>query len=298
MINTIDKWLKSSRVLLTGLYLLSGATMKQKSKGAPPLAVGILMMVILFSFLTIFIGCSGDKEETIPYYDGWKTYSYKHFIFHYPEGCYWGERMADFSNAYERYLVENCEFLAIEIPVDTIHFYIHNSVEDGKKITGRDLPFHTEHQIHWGRRSPFGLELARYLIDKMGIRRTDFDFLYDGLAALRDYSNQNYHHNTIARLKLGKLIPLDTLIDNQSYARADTIWRVDESASLVAFITYNYGINRFKMLWQSAASFERSVQELFEMDIKSFEQSWLEFAELNYEGLPGERTVEDTSKTK
>ncbi len=277
------------------MYLIN---IKSRRMGVLPLAAGIFIALILFGLLCAFAGCSREKEETIPYYNGWLTYSYKHFVFHYPEDCYWGKRMEEFSNAYERYLVDDCEFLAIEIPVDTIHFYVHDSPEEGKKLTGRELPFHTEHQIHWGRRSPFGLELARFLIDKMGIRRTDFDFLYDGLAALRDYSNENYHHNTIARLKLGKLIPLDTLINNESYARADPTWRTDESASIVAFITYNYGINRFKMLWQSAASFEFSVKELFDMDMKSFEDAWLKFAENYFEGFPGDKTVEDSLKTE
>jgi len=271
---------------------------KSRKTGAPPLAVGIFITIILFGLFFIFAGCSEEEAEKLPDYPGWLTYSYKHFVFHYPEDCFWGERMEDFSNAYERYLTENCEFLAIEIPADTIHFYIHNTPDEGKKATGRDVPYHTKNQIHWGRRTPFGLELARFLIDKMGIRKTDFDFLYDGLAALRDYSGQNYHHNTAALLELKKTIPLDTLINNESYVRAHEFRRVDEAASLVAYITYNYGINRFKMLWQSTASFEQSVKELFEMDLKSFEDDWLKFAMLHFEGFETREIYRDSSKIK
>ncbi|UCD95399.1 MAG: hypothetical protein JSU69_04950, partial [Candidatus Zixiibacteriota bacterium] len=220
----------------------------------------------------------------------------------------------------ERYLQENCEFLGIEIPeetiikfdtvligdsmivqpvdtiyvFDTIHFYIHNNSRDGKRLTGRDLPFHTQRQIHWDRVPPFGLALARFLIDKMQIRRTDYDFLYDGLATLRDYSGENYHHKTMARVELKRFIPLDSLIDNESYARQHERHRVEEAASLVAYITYNFGINRFKMLWQSAASFERSVKELFNMDLAAFEDNWLAFAQLHYEGIREKTVITDT----
>jgi hypothetical protein len=260
--------------------------------------VGSFIAIMVLGLFLLLSGCSKEKVETIPHYDGWKTYSYKHFVFHFPEDCFWGTRMAEFSNAYERYLEDDCEFLAINVPSDTINFYIYDSPEQGKELTGHDIPYHTDNQIHWGRKTAFGLELARYLIDKMGIRRTDFNFLYDGLAALRDYSNANYHHNTIVRYKLGKLIPLDSLANNDSYARADTLWRVDESASFVAYLTYNYGINRFKMLWQSAASFDKSVDELFDTNVETLQKDWLDFAEQFYEGLPGEQPVEDSSKTK
>lgn len=257
----------------------------------------MLFLLLLVVFFLLF-GCSKKAAESVPHYDGWLTYSCEHFVFHYPADCFWGKRMETFSDAYERYLAEDCDFLGIEIPGDTIHFYIHNNPEEGKKLTGHDLPFHTENQVHWGRRSAFGLELARFLIDKMEIRRTDYDFLYDGLAALRDYSGNDYHHNTAALLELKKYIPLDSLIANESYARADEHHRVWEAASLTAFISYNFGINRFKMLWQSTATFEETIRELFQTDVKTFENTWLEFAKISYEGIEKRVLYQDTTKGK
>lgn len=254
----------------------------------------ILALILLFSGFN----CAKQEEETVPDYAGWKTYSYKHFVFHFSEDNYWGRNMDRFSNAYERYLTENCDYLAIEVPEDTIHFYIHDGPEAGKRLTGRELPFHTENEIHWDRMTPFGLELARFLIDKMGIRMTDFDFLYDGLAVLRDYSGNDYHHNTASLLELERLIPLDSLIDNESYARMNKKHREWEAASLVAFITYNFGINRFKMLWQSTATFEKSVQELFNMDLKTFEDKWLAFAMIRYQGVEKRTIKQDSTESE
>jgi hypothetical protein len=244
-----------------------------------------ILIFLLAGLFALPFGCSKKKVETIPEYPGWQTYSYKHFVFHYPADCYWGKKIDELSNSYERFLAEDCEYLEIFVPEDTIHFYIHNNAVEGKKLTGRDLPFSTDNQIHWDRVSPFGLELARYLVRKMPVRMTDHKVLYDGLVTLLDYSGYDYHHNAYSLIEMKQFIPLDSLINNESYARADSTYRAWEAASLVGFITYNFGFNRFMMLWQSTASFPESIKQFFNADMKKFEDGWVKFAMVYYEGI-------------
>jgi hypothetical protein len=255
-----------------------------------------LILATAMALIAVFSGCAKKKTAEIPKYQGWLSYSYKHFVFHYPADSFWGKKMNEFSDAYERFLTEDCDFLAMEIPRDTINFYIHNSPEEGQKLTGHIMPFHTANEVHWDRRTPFGLELARYLIDKMDIRMTDFRVLRDGLPVLLDYSGNDYHHNTYALVESKQFIPLDSLINNESYGRADSVNREWEAASLVAFITYNFGINRLKMLWQSTATFEKSIKELFGVDLKKFEQGWLIFAKKSFQGISVEEHKVDSGK--
>ncbi len=257
----------------------------------------IIAISIFIIAAVIFSGCAKKKAAPPPEYPGWEQYSYKHFIFHYPAGSYWGRKIDEFSDAYERFLTEDCDFLAIEIPKDTINFYIHNDPEDGKKLTGRTLPYFEGNQIHWDRRTPFGFELACYLIDKMNIRMTDFRVLYDGLATLLDYSGNDYHHLTYSMVETKQFIPLDSLVNNESYSRADSLQRNWEAASLVAFITYNFGINRLKMLWQSTATFDKSIKELFGVDMNKFQEGWLRFAKKSFEGIDIKEIRFDSSKT-
>ncbi len=258
----------------------------------------LLLSIAALLIFAIIFSCSQKKIEAPPQYPDWVTYSYKHFVFHYPKDSYWGKKMDSFSSAYERFLTEDCNFLGMEIPADTIHFYIHNNPEEGQKLTGRTLPFHTANQIHWDRRSAWGLELARYLIDRMDIRMTDLKFLYDGLASLLDYSGYDYHHSTISLVEIKQLIPLDSLTNNESYARADSLHREWEAASIVGFVTFNFGINRFKMLWQSAVPFDESVKQLFNVDPKKFESGWLIFARKYYQGIKSEQIYTDSSAIK
>ena len=178
-----------------------------------------------------------------------------------------------------------CDILAIEIPADTIHFYIYDDSAEAKRLSGGDIPFIRDNQIHWRRTSYYGEILAEYLIPKMKIRMTDYQVLYYGVIRLLDYSNNDYHHLTCALHDIARYIPLDSLVDNEVYERMDSKDREKEAASLVAYIMYNFGINRFKMLWQTTASFDRSVQELFDMDMETFETKWHEFALQYYKGI-------------
>jgi len=257
----------------------------------------ITAMLVLPVFI-IIAGCGGEKVEPLPDYEGWGKYSYQHFVFHYPEGSYWGRNIDRLSQAYEKYLQEDCTFLGLPLPKDTIHFFIHNNDKEMEELTGHNKTFITGNQIHWDRIPPFGTPLAIYLVDNMGIRRTDYDFLYDGLITLRDYSGSDYHHNTASLQELKRFIPLDSLIDNERYSRQNKRDREWEAASFIAFITYNFGINRFKMLWQSTASFETAIKELFGVDMKTFEEKWVEFALVRYQGIHRETIYTDSSKTE
>ncbi|MBN2226413.1 MAG: hypothetical protein JW763_03525 [candidate division Zixibacteria bacterium] len=242
------------------------------------LSIGILMVLAA--------GCANKQEAAPPpQFPGWEKYSFKHFVFHFIPGSYWGRNIDRLSDAYERYLQEMCEFLAMEIPADTIHFYIYENDAEAKNLAGREIPFIQGNQIHWKRDPHFGEILARYLIPRMNIRMTDYQVLHDGVVRLLDYSNNDYHHLTCSLHDIARYIPLDSLIDNEAFERQNQKYREWEAASLVAYITYEFGINRFKMLWQTTAPFDRSVQELFDMDLPTLEQKWHEFALQYYQGI-------------
>jgi len=254
------------------------------NKDAIKVVAGLLAVFLSLIFI---VGCSSDdkKQETLPQIEGWKTYSYKNYVFHYGPDSFFSDKMDEFADAYQRFLTENCAFLGIPVPDEIIHFYIHAGPAEAERLVGKRTPFHTENQIHWGGVTAYGLELMYYLIDKMDIRRTDFDFLYDGLAYLRDYSNTDYHKRTASLIELKQFRPLDSLVNNESYARMTEPQKYNEAASFVGFITYNYGINRFKLLWQSTSSFDKAVEEIFRTDLDSFEQEWIDFVKERFEGV-------------
>ena len=232
-----------------------------------------------------FWGCGKEKSEPLPSYQGWEQYTYKHFVYHFLPTEFWGRNIDRFSNFNERYIQENCEFLAIEVPTDTIHYYIHTDSTLAAGALGKEIPYVTSNQIHWGRPVPLGVPIITYLIPKMNIRPTDFRVLNDGLITLRDYSGNDYHDQTGMLHNIGQYIPLDTMFNNEAYLRTNILYRRQESASLVAYITYTYGINRFKMLWQSAADYKKSIEELFRTDYAQFESDWEAFVMERFKGF-------------
>jgi|GEM_PF-1281876 hypothetical protein len=239
---------------------------------------GLLICVAL-------LGCGKKKDEPLPVYEGWEKYTYRHFVYHYERGEYWGRNIDRFANFNERYLLENCEFLAIDIPTDTIHYYIHMDSANAAALLGHEIPYVTSNQIHWGRPVPLGVPIIAYLIPKMKLRATDFRVLHDGLIALRDYSGHDYHDLTGMLHKIGQYIPLDSMFNNEAFLRRHILYRRQEAASLVAYITYTYGINRFKMLWQSAADYKKSIEELFRTDFSKFEADWETFVKERFTGF-------------
>lgn len=251
----------------------------RKNIGRMTAAIGGLLIVIML------VGCGKEKVESLPVYDGWQNYTYKHFVYHYGPGEFWGRNIDRFSNFNERYLQEDCEFLAIDVPTDTIHYYIHADSATAAATLGHEIPYVTSNQIHWGRPVALGVPIITYLIPKMNIRPTDFRVLYDGLVTLRDYSGNDYHDQTGMLHKIGQYIPLDSMFNNEAFLRRQILYRRQEAASLVAYITYTYGINRFKMLWQSAADYKKSIEELFQTDYEKFEEDWKTFVMERFKGF-------------
>ncbi len=246
---------------------------------------GLAMVAMVLTICVGIFGCGGKKAEPLPQYEGWEQYTYKHFIFHYDPAEYWGRNIDRFADFNERYLKEDCEFLAIDVPTDTINYYIHSDSAYAAKQIGHEIPYVVSNQIHWGRPVPFGVPIIMYLIPKMNLRPTDFRVLRDGLIRLRDYSGNDYHDLTGMLHKIGQYIPLDTMFNNEAYLRTSIIYRRQEAASLVAYMTYTYGINRFKMLWQSAADYKKSVEEIFRTDFDQFEKDWETFVMDRYTGF-------------
>jgi hypothetical protein len=242
---------------------------------------------VLLLLIIALAGCSGDggKESaesgktTLPHYHNWTTYTYRNFIYHYAADAYWRKDMPSLTDAFERVLIDDCGFLGIPLPEEEIHVFIYADPTEAEDLIDKELPYVVDNQIHWERMTtPYGRGVMMYILDNWELGKPVYQFLYDGLVTLRDYSKRNYHIWTGRFIDEGRYIPVDTLMNAESYNRRQVQIREWEAASLVAFITLNYGVDRFKILWQSEGDIDDISKELFGMDIKSFELYWNEYA--------------------
>lgn len=248
------------------------------------------VLIFMISFAMLLAIACGDKETagrenaaadlTVPpQYDGWIADTTVHFIMHYPGDVVWLDQTAEISAFFERMLKEDCFYLSLPLPESTIHVYTYNSPNQAAELTGREVPFIVAHQIHWDKvLTPIGAGLMMYLIENSGRGKPGFDFLYDGLLTLRDYSKNNYHHLTGVLIQMELYIPLDSLGDNEAYRRQDDRSRSHEAASLVAFLTYVYGVEVLPAIWTAGTSLREVVTTTLESDFDTLEETWKKFA--------------------
>jgi hypothetical protein len=249
---------------------------KQRKFKSSVIVAGLGTLALL-AFLLIGCGGGDEKIDSSTYKD-WKTYSYGKFTFHYPPGSVWTNKLDGFAQGYNRFVDEICKVLEMPVPEETIDFYIYDSDEHAEELTGRKTPFMTENAIHWSVSTPYAYQLTKFLLHKKGVEPSDFTVLNEGIAYLLDFSSINYHDKTIRIFNSDSLVTLEALGENDVFDTLSMKFKRPESASLCGFITYNYGIQRFLMLWESSVGWQRSIETIFQLPLDEFQTKWIAFA--------------------
>jgi hypothetical protein len=229
----------------------------------------------------LFAASCGDDQpevESVPQYEGWTRYTYGHFIINFSPSTIYSTDKAKFARGYERYLTKLCEMLEMPVPDDKIHFYVYSQKKEALNITGRDTPFSNDTDIHWAGEYHYGYPLTKFLLNRQGISPGQFEVFNEGIAHLLDFSGKNYHDRVSELVDSGKFVGVAELGDNAVFDTLALDIKRPESASLIGFIMYNYGLDRLFMLNSSLAGWEVTIETLFHMKIDVFQQSWLDFA--------------------
>ncbi len=239
---------------------------------------GILLIVLLIG-LFLVNSCGKDEPETAAVdYEGWTKYSYGHFIIQLaPTSRFLGDKAA-LARAYERFLTEICDMLEMPVPEDKIYLYVYGSRGDAMNMTDIDAPYSNDSAIHWEGYYPYGYQLTKFLLAKRGLAGGRYKVLNEGIAYLLDFSGANYHDRTNRMYNSGQFVGVIRLGDNMAFDTLKAPVRRNESASLVGFIMFSYGLDRLFMLNSSLATWKESIETLFQMEVDVFEKSWLDFA--------------------
>jgi hypothetical protein len=253
-------------------------------------AYGIVVGAIL-----LIISCSQDEkaeqEETsrvdsaiisdIPApvdtidYGEWKTYEYQNIRINYPENHPHADLIGDMAKVYLGALRADCRMLGLNVPTDTIVVYYYVGPGHGRLLTGQRYPYFVGDTLHHWTPNPLGCALMKYLIPKWQPQEPRHTFLKHGLIALLDNSGNNYHERTLECVETGIFIPLAQLAVDSSVNSDMERYESSMAASLVDFLVFYYGIDKFGALYQSQHEFDRATNEVLGVSTDSLQTMWL-----------------------
>jgi len=240
---------------------------------------GTLPLLILC--LMVLVSCGDretEKKESENIYEGWVDYTYKHFDIKLSPASRFNANKAELARKYELILEKICEMLEMPVPEGEINLYIFANSAEGRNMLGREIPFSDDTAIYWDGIVPYGYQLTKYLLDKKGLPESRFEVIREGLAHLLDFSGLNYHYRLNQLLVDGEYAALSRLGNNEVFDSLAFNQRRFESASLVAYIMYEYGLDHIFRLNASLAEWPEAIETIFNTEIDKFEDDWLDFA--------------------
>ncbi len=252
-------------------------------------------------FLLIIGACSSEKEtqnaepetaqislsktqDTTEYvdtaktynYDSWSTAQYKNIKIIYPFEHPFADKMNDYAKIYKTVLRRNAQFFRLPEPTDSIIMFYYTGFGQGQDLANSEFPTVRGDSVYYWSGNKFGITAAMYMLKQWTQVKTKHKLLYNGIMRLLDASGRDYHSMTFAFIDSGKFIPLADLITDD---RTDYNWEAYQSAEAASFIdyfVYKYGIDNFKILYESESPFDSTTQVICNMNLKALQHDWLQ----------------------
>ena len=247
------------------------------------------MLIVL-----ILAGCSDKKSEgnsdviipastasahiyqNLTAYKGWQIFRQDNVVIIHPPNHLHQTRFPELTKVFSALSRRTSEFLNMT-PPDSLIFYFYTGTGHALNVTGQAVPYSDGTVIHFWLPSFYGPPLVKHLLYKWESKFPKHKFLWHGIVALLDGSQQNYHQFTLEHIDSGIFIPLRELV-------VDTTINVDserlqsaEAASLVDYLVYLYGIEKVRELYLSDGDIYADFEKVFKLPVDNIEKRWLEF---------------------
>ena len=170
----------------------------------------------------------------------------------------------------------SCEALQWTTP-EPIEFYCYKDVPTLAMYTSRREPFFAGNKIYYGYGPPFGRVFAEFVISKLPQGESQFAFIREGMPMLLDFSGRNYHHSTNNFITDGSIHPVSLITNNSEYLKQNQGMREVEAASLVAYMMWEWGYEKFMMIYHSDKSFDEALKEATGVDTEQLQKQWMLF---------------------
>ena len=169
-----------------------------------------------------------------------------------------------------------CGYLGYTQP-EPIEFYCYKSAEALKQYTGRDSTFFIGNRFYYGYGPTYGREIAEFVVGKVPGGPSRYAFVREGILMLLDHSGRNYHHATNNFLRDKQLLPVQVLTDDEKYDREEGLQKSVEAASLCAYIMWEYGIDKFLLIYHGKDDFPTTLKQVVGIDLDKLEKNWEAF---------------------
>ncbi|MBU7016895.1 MAG: hypothetical protein HXS44_05255 [Theionarchaea archaeon] len=209
-----------------------------------------------------------------------QSYESEHFVFYYSEGYLSSEELSLIAQTQEDLFTKITGLLSLEY-TGKITYYLYG---DRKYFEGIPGAYAAGNQIHLlcvfcEDSCKNGLndahELTHAISNKMGFQH---GLLAEGLAVyIDDYviNGENLHGIVKILHTEERLTPLKDLIDE---FWCDLLYNYDISGSFAVFLIEEYGIEKFKELYQKSL-LDDSFQEVYSKSLSDLEEEWLSTVE-------------------
>lgn len=254
-----------------------------------------LVQAILAAIFVLFIACSEKKPEAAqPEKPAQQPLQAPDSSGVRPANFVWGNqkhRMIDFyfqptdtlrmfapdllKKALEIYRF-SCEVMLWTTP-EPIEFYCYQDMATMTMYTSREESFVAGNRIYYGYGPPFGRRIAEFVMSKIPGGPSQFAFMQEGLPMLLDYTGRNYHHATNNFIGEGIIHPVSALTTNEEFVQFKESMREIEAASLVGYIMWEWGYEKFMAIYHSDKKFPDALKETTGADVAQLEKQWLMF---------------------
>ncbi len=256
-------------ILLFVIFLLLGAcSSKKETQKVKPASPQISFNNIQDT--TVYV----DTAKTYDY-DSWSTAQYKNIKIIFPEGHPFTEKMQDYAQIYKTVLRRDFQFFRLPEPTDSITIFYYTGFGQGQDLANSEFPTVRGDSIYYWPGNRLGITAAMYALKQWTKIDSQYKFLYHGILRLLDASGRNYHVTTLSFIDSTKFIYLQDLIKDTRVNYNAEAYQSAEAASFIDYFIYKYGIDNFKLLYESPREFEPTIQTICNINLDTLEKDWL-----------------------
>ena len=209
------------------------------------------------------------------FYDSWETARYENIKIIYPADHMFADKMSEYALLYKTVLRRNSQFFKLSEPTNEIVMFYYTGFGQGQDLGNSEFPTVRGDTIYYWSGNRFGITAAMHALNRWTKIKSKHDLLNHGLMRLLDASGRNYHEMTLAFIDSSNFKSLDSLVVDERINFLSEAKQTAEVASFIDYFVFRYGIDNFRLLYESQIRFDSTIQIICKKDLDALEKDWI-----------------------